>query len=54
LLANIIIYQTDENNDTVKIFGKQFVNNNKNKVKLEIEGNEYELMEYYKLNDKNC
>jgi len=50
---NIIIYKIDGNNDIVKIFGKEFVNNNKNKIKLEIEGNEYELMEYYKIQDKN-
>jgi len=41
---NIIIYKIDK--DRIKIFGYTFVQNNKNNIKLEIEGNEYELMEF--------
>ena len=48
-----IIYKIDENKDKIRIFGKYFVENNKNKIKIEIEGKEYELMEYYKINNKN-
>ena len=50
---NIIIYKIDENKDEIKIFGKTFVENNKNKIKLEIEGKEYKLMEYYKIEKIN-
>ena len=48
---NIIIYKIDENKDKIKIFGKLFVKRNKNNIKIEIEGKEYELMEYYKINN---
>jgi len=47
---NIIIYKINENEDKIKIFGKEFVDKNKSTIKIEIEANEYELMEYYKLN----
>ena len=50
---NIIIYKIDENKDKIKIFGSDFVKNNKNIIKLEIEGKEYELIDYYKINNKN-
>ena len=49
---NIIIYKIDENKDEIKIFGKKFVDNNKNNIKLEIEGNEYKIMESYKIKIK--
>jgi len=48
---NIIIYKINEKEDKIKIFGWDFVNNNKNKIKLEIEGKECELMEYYNINN---
>ena len=44
---NIIIYKINENKDKIKIFGENFVENNKNNIKIEIEGNEYELMDYF-------
>ena len=47
---DIIIYKIDENKDRIKIFGKDFVENNKNCIKIEIEGKEYQLMEYFKIN----
>ena len=47
---NIIIYKVNNNNNKIKIFGYDFVENNKNNVKIEIEGKEYQLMEYYKIN----
>ena len=50
---DIIIYKINNNEDKIKIFGKDFVKNNKNKIKLEIEDKEYELMEYYKINNNN-
>ena len=45
---NIVIYKR-KNKDNVRfrIFGEKFVINNKNKLKVEIEGEEFELMEYY-------
>ena len=48
---NIIIYKINENEEKIRIFGKDFVKNNKNKIKLEIEGKEYELMEFYNKNN---
>ena len=48
-----IIYKINKSNDNIRIFGNEFVKNNKNKIKLEIEGKEYELIEYYKINDNN-
>ena len=42
-----IIYKIDENKDKIKIFGKNFVENNKNIIKLEIEGEEYEVIFIY-------
>ena len=45
------MYKINENEDKIRIFGMDFVNNNKNKIKLEIEGKEYELKEFY--NKKN-
>ena len=49
---NIIRYKINKNKNLIKIFGREFVDKNKNIVKLEIEGNEFELMEYYKTNEK--
>ena len=48
-----IIYKINKNNDNIRILGKEFIKNNKDKIKLEIEGKEYELMENYKINDNN-
>ena len=41
-----IYYKINKNEKKIKIFGKEFVENNKEKCKLFIEGKEYELMEY--------
>ena len=48
--GNIIIYKIYDNE--VRIFGFPFILNNKNIIKLEIEGKEYELLEYYKINNR--
>ena len=50
---NRIIYIINENTNEIKIFGYNFVNNNKNNIMLEIEGEEYELMEYYEIERNN-
>ena len=51
---NIIIYKIDENKDRIRIFGKEFVDKNKNIIKINIEKTEYEIMEFYKLtNNQN-
>ena len=42
-----IIYKINKNEDRIRIFGDHFVKNNKNKIKLKIEGEEYELKEFY-------
>ena len=46
-----IYYKFNKDGKPIKIFGKEFVENNKEKCKLLIEGKEYELMEY--LDKKN-
>ena len=43
-----IIYKSKkENKDKIRIFGKNFVKNNKDKAKIIFNGNEYELKEYF-------
>ena len=46
-----IIYNNDQNVEELKIFGSEFVRNNKNKCKIMYENKEYELEEY--INIKN-
>jgi len=48
---SIILYKISDKK--IRIFGQTFISNNQNKIKLEIEGKNYELMEYYNVNDKN-
>ena len=51
-----IIYDIEECNKKkgkIKIFGKYFVNNNKNKCKIIINDKENELIEEYKIKDNN-
>ena len=43
---NIIIYKIDVKKDIIKIFGKDFVENNIKKITIEIEGKEYKLNFY--------
>lgn len=38
-------------NYRIKIFGKKFIENNKNNCKIIIENKEYELSEYFIIND---
>ena len=47
-----IIYKSNGNNK-IKIFGKTFVNNNKNNCKIIYKDKEYELKEYFENNNKN-
>ena len=50
-----IIYDMDKNKDEIKIFGTNFVENNKDNCYLLIDGKQCELCEFYKLknNQKN-
>ena len=50
-----IIYNIDKNNDSIKLFGKYFVEDNKDNCYLLIDGNQTELCENFKLksNHKN-
>ena len=44
-----IVYEPSTNNDkNIKIFGKEFVNNNKDKIRIIYKNKEYELKEYFK------
>ena len=45
-----IIYNIN-NQNKIRIFGEYFVNNNKNKSKIEFENKEYGLIEYFNLKD---
>ena len=40
-----------ENEDDIHIFGKKFVENNKDKCKIEFENKEYEIKEYFHIED---
>ena len=46
-----IIYKIDNNQDEIRLFGKYFVENNKNKCILLIDGQQIELCETLKLNN---
>ena len=51
---NLIItlkYKINENDDKIKIFDKDFIENNKNNFKIFCEGKEYELAEYFNIKD---
>ena len=47
----IIIYKINKNDKKIKIFGTDFVRNNKNKVKIIYEDVEYDLMEDFNLDN---
>ena len=47
-----IIYKIDEYTDIIRLFGDMFVQNNKDSCYLLIEGQQYDLCQYYTLNDK--
>ena len=42
-----IIYKIEDNDDEVKIFGSEFVKNNKHNCQIIYEDKEYELNEYF-------
>ena len=42
-----------KNKNEIRIFGKEFVKNNKNICKIEIKGKEQELQEKYRTNNYN-
>jgi len=46
-----IIYNNIRNENSIHIFGKKFVENNKDKCKIEFENKEYELKEYFNIKD---
>ena len=46
-----LIYKVGNNIDKIKLFGSQFVENNKDKCYLLIDNKKYDLCEYYELND---
>ena len=46
-----IVYRVKPNDKNIKIFGKQFVQNNKNKCKIIVDGNERDICEKLDLND---
>ena len=48
-----IIYNIDKNDNSIKLFGSVFVNNNINHCKIICEGKEYKLAEYFDISDKN-
>ena len=50
ILHNIKKWQRKEGK--IRIFGENFVKNNKNKCKIIIDEKEYELMEEFKINNK--
>ena len=51
--TNIIYNINKENNNEINIFGYDFVKNNKNKCKMIIDNNEYEITEKYKIENYN-
>jgi len=48
----IFLYQNDNNNNKIKIFGKKFILNNKNKCKIFMNEKEIEFSEYCDINPK--
>ena len=54
-LKNIIYDINKENIENIKIFGEEFVKNNKNLCKMIIDNKEYEITKEYKVknNSKN-
>ena len=48
-----IIYKIDNKDEKLRLFGKKFVENNKEKCKLLIDNKEYELMEEYNAKNYN-
>ena len=44
-----IIYKIEDNDDEVKIFGSEFVKNNKNNCQIIYEDKEFELNEYFNI-----
>ena len=48
-----IIYKINKNDTRIKIFGYNFIKNNKDKCKYIYEDKEYELEAYFKLSNKD-
>jgi len=53
IIYNINSEDEDEKEDGIHIFGEKFVENNKDKCKIVFKNKEYELMEYFYINDYN-
>jgi len=49
----IIIYNINKKENKIKIFGSEFVKNNKYNCKMMIDNNEYEIIEEYNVNNYN-
>ena len=45
--------KNEENDDNIRIFGEEFVKNNKNKCKMIIDNKEYEISETYNIENYN-
>ena len=52
-IDNYIIIKYKNEQEKVKIFGKEFVENNKNILKIEYNDKEYDLIEFFHINDMN-
>ena len=48
-----ILYEIKINQDKIRVFGRMFVNNHKNYCKIEYDGKEYDLEEYFDLKEYN-
>ena len=48
-----IIYKLDKSNYKIKLFGKKFIENNKNNFKIIINGEKMDICEYYEINNEN-
>ena len=48
-----IIYNIDEDENIIQIFGSEFVKNNKKICKMIINNKEYEIIEYYNIKSTN-
>ena len=48
-----IIYRINKNDKKIRIFGENFVHNNKNNCKILCDGNEYEITEYFDVSKIN-
>ena len=48
-----LVYKLNKSNNKIKLFGKEFIENNKNNFKISINGEEKDLCEEYELTNEN-